>query len=273
MYVYSTETVADFYSYLRKLTTLHYDGLPFQDQWIGSPGETVEIDESKFAKRKYNRGHKVGDKSWFFGGICRSSKEFFAGVIMDRTADTLLNIIREYIAPGTAIYSDGLRAHSGISDIPNCNYSHQVVNHSENFLTLKLVLTSIQLKLSGEGLKGLFLRMPGGLNNWVHILVVRCGGRSSKMTFGVALLQLGNQSYMRRSSRYTSNYLVLFYKTIIEFTCNPQGPSMELLICRGICTYMGPLGQSCLGKTKLSKLCPLFNTFLSSKNLIFLINL
>ena len=134
LYGYSSETVADFYSYLRELTTLHYEGLPFQDQWIGGPGEIVEIDESKFAKRKYNRGHKVGDKSWVFGGICRRTKEFFAVIVIDKTADTLLDIIREYIAPGTAIYSDGWRAYTGIADIPNCNYSHQVVNHSENFV-------------------------------------------------------------------------------------------------------------------------------------------
>ena len=48
----------------------------FQQQWVGGPGHIVEIDESKFGKRKYNKGHPVGDKSWVFGGICRTDKNF-----------------------------------------------------------------------------------------------------------------------------------------------------------------------------------------------------
>ena len=35
---------------------------------IGGPGKTVQIDESKFGKRKYHRGHKV-EGQWVFGGI------------------------------------------------------------------------------------------------------------------------------------------------------------------------------------------------------------
>ena len=36
----------------------------------------MEIDESKFGRRKYNVGRLV-EGQWVFGGICRETKEFF----------------------------------------------------------------------------------------------------------------------------------------------------------------------------------------------------
>lgn len=43
---------------------------------VGGPGRHVEIDESKFGKRKYWRGHAV-EGVWVFGGFCRESGDVF----------------------------------------------------------------------------------------------------------------------------------------------------------------------------------------------------
>ena len=40
----------------------------YNHEMIGGPGIVVEIDESKFGKRKYNKGHKV-DGCWVFLGV------------------------------------------------------------------------------------------------------------------------------------------------------------------------------------------------------------
>ncbi len=39
---------------------------------LGGVGKTVEIDESKFGKRKYHRGHHV-EGPWVFGGYERGT--------------------------------------------------------------------------------------------------------------------------------------------------------------------------------------------------------
>lgn len=50
---------------------------------LGGPGRTVEIDESKFGKRKYHRGHKV-EGQWVFGGIERETGRVFMVPVEDR---------------------------------------------------------------------------------------------------------------------------------------------------------------------------------------------
>jgi hypothetical protein len=49
--------------------------------------KTVEIDESKFGRRKYRKGHPVTGQ-WVFGGVKRESGATFLVPVKDRTADT-----------------------------------------------------------------------------------------------------------------------------------------------------------------------------------------
>ena len=60
---------------------------------IGGPGKRVQIDESKFGKRKYHRGHHI-EGQWVFGGIEEESRRNFLVCVERRNADTLIPIIK-----------------------------------------------------------------------------------------------------------------------------------------------------------------------------------
>ena len=95
---------------------------------IGGPGHTVEVDESVFRKRKYNRGcspYPVGCR-----GFDRETKEGFLIPVPDRSAATMLPILYEWIEPGTTIYSDQWRAYNQLSQN---GFNHEIVNHSLYF--------------------------------------------------------------------------------------------------------------------------------------------
>lgn len=96
---------------------------------IGGPGKVVEIDESKFGKRKYHRGHRV-EGCWVFGGVERESGRAFMIPVKKRSAAYLIPIIRHFVAPGTTIISDCWRAYSGLNQE---GFNHLMVNHSLNF--------------------------------------------------------------------------------------------------------------------------------------------
>jgi len=98
---------------------------------IGGPGKVVEIDESKFGKRKYNRGKRV-DGCWVFRGIERDSHppKCFFSTVTDRSAQTLIPIIKRWILPGTTIVSDCWKSYSSLSAE---GYIHETVNHSIQF--------------------------------------------------------------------------------------------------------------------------------------------
>ncbi|GFT50952.1 putative isxo2-like transposase domain protein [Nephila pilipes] len=44
----------------------------FESSMLGVPGEIVEIDESMFGERKFNRGRRVHG-TWVFGGVQRGT--------------------------------------------------------------------------------------------------------------------------------------------------------------------------------------------------------
>jgi hypothetical protein len=96
----SVQTASRWLSHLRQMVTQML--VDSDDCRIGGPGIVVQIDESKFGKRKVaanRRGHRV-DGAWVFGGVEKGgntfgNNKFFCTVVEDSTAETLLPLIHK----------------------------------------------------------------------------------------------------------------------------------------------------------------------------------
>lgn len=123
----SERTATDWSSFCREVVVHH---VLQNKQPIGGIGKTVEIDESKFGRRKYHRGHAV-EGQWVFGGIQRDTGDCFLVPVDRRDRETLLAVIKDNIRPGTTVISDCWKAYDTLSDE---GYTHLTVNHSINFV-------------------------------------------------------------------------------------------------------------------------------------------
>jgi ISXO2-like transposase domain len=112
------------------------------EEQIGGDGIVVEIDESKFGKRKYHRGHPV-EGAWVFGGVeLTLERRCFLVAVEKRDRFTLLPLIKRFIAPGSIIRSDCWGAYEAIPDIDIDAgygyvlplYEHEQVNHERGFV-------------------------------------------------------------------------------------------------------------------------------------------
>lgn len=72
----ATHTAVDWDSFCRE--TCEVTLMERKDS-IGGPEKIVQIDESKFGKRKYHRGHRV-EVQWVFGGIEEETRSFMVTV-------------------------------------------------------------------------------------------------------------------------------------------------------------------------------------------------
>lgn len=101
----------------------------FRGEVLGGPNKVVEIDESKFGKRKYHRGHHV-EGQWVFGGYERGTGRVFMVAVEDCKAETLVPLIERCIAPGTTIISDCWKSYDLLDQQ---GFEHLKVNHSVTF--------------------------------------------------------------------------------------------------------------------------------------------
>lgn len=127
-------SVNKFYS---KLNHLAADYLHKNSQMeIGGPGRIVEIDESKFVRRKGDRGRFLATEEWVFGGVERGNwANYFFVFVPDRKFETLGNEIAANIAPESIIYSDEWPAYKKVFEtLTAFDYEHKTVCHKRNWV-------------------------------------------------------------------------------------------------------------------------------------------
>lgn len=125
---HSPNTITAFMKYFRQVAA---QDIIEEKTIIGGPNIIVEIDESKFAKRKCNRGHTVNGV-WVVGGVERSEeRKLFSVTVESRDSSTLKSVIKQYVLPGSIIYTDCWKGYDWIDTDPD--YMHRTVNHSLGF--------------------------------------------------------------------------------------------------------------------------------------------
>lgn len=161
----SSATVASFLKNIREV--VQKDFLTSKRK-IGGPGIVVEIDESKFGKRKYNKGHHV-EGVWVIGGVERTSeRRMFAVPVARRDADTICSVVSEYVEKGSIIYTDCWKGYD--QALLSLNLSHYTVNHSKSYVDPLSGVHTNTIEGSWNGIKINIPRRYWSMKNiWVGI--------------------------------------------------------------------------------------------------------
>lgn len=104
---------------------------------LGGEGVIVEIDESVLSRRGIVRNpttlsDEVADTVWILGCI-DASRNFHVVQVENRTIDTIYNVLRSIIRPGSVLHTDGYASYPEVARRLNC--LHRVVNHSQGFIS------------------------------------------------------------------------------------------------------------------------------------------
>lgn len=95
---------------------------------IGGHGIKIELYESKFWKRAHGDDHRVVNH-WIFCGLERDSTNCFLTTVSDKTPKTIVTVLKDFVLPGTIIYSDIWKDSKVEQEI----LSHLTVHHELTF--------------------------------------------------------------------------------------------------------------------------------------------
>ena len=121
--------VSKMYSKVRSLVSDYVEGLKVGRKLGMDPVNdvfkrgVVEIDESLIT-------HHNGEQMWILGIFDRATKELFCFALPDRTSNTLIPIIKNFVDPSCRVYTDGWASYSSLKQE---GYDHRVVLHVDGF--------------------------------------------------------------------------------------------------------------------------------------------
>lgn len=120
-----------FYSSMRTLCKRYYED---NDILLGGHNCIINIDESLFRhKPKYHRGRATKKEIWVLGMVDTSRIPLIGVMIVvpNRSASTLLPIIKKHVKVGSLVHTDSWRSYNNINSL---TMNHEVVNHNLNFV-------------------------------------------------------------------------------------------------------------------------------------------
>ena len=165
---HSSKTIAN---QLEKYRALLAHNVILDNEMIGGDGIEVEIDETLISRRKNPWTNKDG--VWVFGGVERTStRKMFAVMVPNRKSGTLLEMIKNYINPGSIIISDCWPAYNKIEKVLEIN--HLTVDYSKNFKDPNTGAHTNHIEGTWHGLKQKIPkneRIPEKLDNYIFEFV------------------------------------------------------------------------------------------------------
>lgn len=184
---------------------------------IGGVGTIVEIDESKYGKRKYNKGKRVKG-NWVFGGIERkydeTTRKFSTGkcfmvVVEKRNRPILRDEMLKFIRPGTLVRSDCWGAYENMESWGN-NWAHEEVNHSECFVTEEGIHTNTiegQWRISKDDIPNRVYQDSEELQEHLYYQMWKKGPVKDGTLFDSVLKALGEVVYLNTDEEGYQSFL------------------------------------------------------------------
>jgi len=140
MLIWDEDTVGEWCRFFRQMISQmvdnHAEGEGAQLGGIGAEGERiiVEVDESKFGKRKHNRGRRV-TANWVVGMVEKIPQRRCAMVVVHkREASVCMAVIGKCVKPGSIMHSDSWGGRNPISKQTDKNCKHYKLIHSKEFV-------------------------------------------------------------------------------------------------------------------------------------------